>query len=82
MGFDCQNGKKLIQTPISKSNVTSVVHSAELNQLFVGSGNGQITCFYDPDLSGKDGILRCIVKKEKRKIENEAFDLEGGDEEN
>ena len=82
MGFDCQNGKKLIQTPISKSNVTSVVHSAELNQLFVGSGNGKITCFYDPELSGKDGILRCIVKKEKRMVENETFDLEGSAEEN
>ena len=82
MGFDCQSGKKLIQTPISKSSVTSVVHSAELNQIFVGSGNGKITCLYDPDLSGKDGIMRCIVKKEKRNVGNENFDLEGGVEEN
>ena len=66
MGFNTITGEKVCETDVCDANVTTVSWHPVLNQIFLGQSNSQITVLYDP-LQSKEGILKSVVKQERRK---------------
>lgn len=66
MCFDVLTGDLVSQTPISKDSVITVLWHPVLNQIILGSGDGNIRVLYDPKLSTR-GITSSLTKLEKRR---------------
>lgn len=66
VGFNTITGDKVCDTDVCSENVITVTWHAVLNQIFLGLSNSNIMALYNPTTS-KQGVLRCIVKQEKRK---------------
>lgn len=54
------------QLSVSRGSVTDILWHPILNQIFVGSTDGSVTCLYDPQKSVK-GALLCIAKKPRER---------------
>ena len=61
MGFSTVNGEKICETPISEASVIALQWHHQLNQIFVGCGDSNVTVLYDPELS-QNGIMRTITR--------------------
>jgi hypothetical protein len=66
MAFDVLTGDTVCATPISKESVITVNWHPILNQIFIGSGDGNIRVLYDPELSQR-GITTSLTKLEKKR---------------
>lgn len=65
--YDTKSDYRLINAlPVANSHIVSTLWHAKLNQIFVGSGNGEIVCLYDERRSRR-GAKLCVAKTYRKK---------------
>ncbi|XP_017778073.1 PREDICTED: gastrulation defective protein 1 homolog [Nicrophorus vespilloides] len=66
--YDSSSFQLLQKLEVAKTHVIKIIWHTKLNQIFAGSGNGIIKCFYD-DKKSMRGATLCAVKM-KRKMQH------------
>ena len=65
--YDIENNYDLIENiSFNMFSITDVLWQEKLNQIFIGSNDGYVRCFFDFDLS-KNGVIQSVYKKNKIK---------------
>ena len=65
--YDIENNFNLIENiSFNMFSITDVLWQEKINQIFIGSNDGYIRCFFDFDLS-KNGVIQSVYKKNKIK---------------
>lgn len=65
--YDTKSDFRLLNTlPVANSHIISTLWHPKLNQVFVGSGNGEIHCLYDEKKSIR-GAKLCVSKTYRKK---------------
>lgn len=62
--YDTNTFNLLKTVPVTSSHTIKINWHAKLNQIFVGTGDGLIKCFYDENKSLR-GVTLCVVKVSK-----------------
>ncbi|XP_030767738.1 gastrulation defective protein 1 homolog [Sitophilus oryzae] len=70
--YDVNNFKLVKKLPVTESHTIKINWHTRLNQIFVGTGNGQIKCFYDRNRSMR-GVTLCVVKTHRKAQHSEVM---------
>ncbi|KAF7282775.1 gastrulation defective protein 1 homolog [Rhynchophorus ferrugineus] len=63
--YEVNTFKLLKKIPVAESHTIKINWHTRLNQIFVGTGNGLIKCFYDKNKSMR-GVTLCVVKTHRK----------------